>query len=417
MQQPQNPSTIAERIDQHLRQMTQSKPTLQPQAQGLPQLSQQPAEQPAQQPVAQNMPQAPTQGIDQLPANVGQSYANGGIIGFSEGGYPEERDTLRRIEAATYDQTHPVTAPQTSDDIIKQAMLVDAAEKRREAENRRGAITRDTASLDELRQELKSQRDRLNGPQDWWGKLMEQVEQTANAPKGMGNLSAGAFGVQKQKELNLARQAQQHELTKQELDLAQKKADIGYQQKMDVFNAGESAEAAAIKAKYEAAINREANTLKKAELAQQMELELQKLAVHKQQVNAMRINPLLQISNAIGAAKTPEEAQRIKDLFAAQYGDKAAYQGAQVQQLIGNDFADIDKAYKEDPRRIGGLPNAPKESYAKFVEMQREIEDKKEAVLKRYIPGAGKGLPDLNKANPGSSTAAPGQPDYSKLWK
>ena len=76
LNQPQNPPTVAQSIHQHLQQMMQKQPQMQAQPpQGLPQGLPQVAP-------SQGMPE---QGIDQLNANVGQSYAEGGIIGFDKG--------------------------------------------------------------------------------------------------------------------------------------------------------------------------------------------------------------------------------------------------------------------------------------------------------------------------------------------
>ena len=402
LQQPMQPPTVAEDIKRRAQQVLQTK-----MAQAAMQNNQKQgnAGLPAGLPQPQFQPEE-EQGIDRLPTNVGESYAHGGIISFAEGDEVPERDVLRRMEAAAYDQTNPTPAPvpQSADEIIMKAMQTPEGQRRAEAEARRREITRDTTSMDELQAEYKAQRERLNGPKPGFDALMEWLEQVGQAPRGVSSLAAGAYGAAKQRELQKSRELQQHELTKQMLDVGQKKADIGYQQKMDIYGAGESAEAAAIKDKYAAAINRSTNQFEREKLAEQREMDLKKLALQERQIGAMHINPLLQISNAIGNAKTPEEAQRIKDLFAAQYGNRGDLQAAQINEKIGNDFADIDKAYKEDPRRIGGLPGAKAESQAKFKEMQAEIQDQKTKVLERYGKGTGKGLPDLAKANP---TAAP----------
>jgi hypothetical protein len=290
LNQPMPPATVADDIRKRAQQVVQTKMAAMNQKQGN-------AGPPAGLPQPQMQPKA-EQGINQLPTNVGE-YAHGGIIGYAEGDYVDERDTLRRIEAQAYEENNPPPkAPVTSADIIMQAMMADPAARRKEAEGRRNAIQRDTSSHDRLVAEYQAEKERLNAPKEGYAAFMDYVSKIAQAPRGMGSLSAGAYGAQKVNEEQEARAAKRHDLTKQMLDVSQKKADIGYQQKMDVFGAGESAEAAAIKARYEAAINREANTMEKQKLAQQMDLELQKLqqakelagdelAVRKQQVAAM----------------------------------------------------------------------------------------------------------------------------------
>ena len=417
LNQPMQPPTVAEDIKRRAQQVLQTK-----MAQAAMQNNQKQGNMglPAGIPQPQFQPQEEEQGIDRLPTNVGESYAHGGIISFAEGDEVPERDVLRRMEAAAYDQTNPTPAPvpQTADEIIMKAMQIPEGQKRAEAEARRREITRDTTSMDELQAELKAQRERLNGPKPGFDALMEWLEQVGQAPRGVSSLAAGAYGAAKQRELQKSREAQQHELSKQMLDVGQKKADIGYQQKMDIYGAGESAEAAALKEKYAAAINRSTNDMEKQKLAQDLDLKLKQLEVDKARTSAMHINPMLQVANAIQNAKTPEARKIIEDLHAAQYGNRGALQSAQIQEKIGNDLADIDKAYKEDIRRLGALPGAKPESQAKFVEMQKEREDKKTAVVKRYLGSAPQGLPDLAKANPaapetGGYTVSAGGKTYS----
>jgi hypothetical protein len=264
--------------------------------------------------------------------------------------------------------------------------------------------------------ELKAERERLNVPKPGIDAFMNYVNKIAAAPRGLGSLEAGAYGARSLKEEQNAKAAQQHELTKQMFDVANKKSDIGYQQKMDVFNAGEGAEAAAIKEKYAAAINRSTNQMERDKLAQEMKLALERNAIDRARTAAMHINPLLQTAEAIRSAKTPEDAKRIQDLFSRQYGDKMGGLALQAKKAYDDAAADIDKSFEKDLRKIGGLPGADEKAKAAFADLQREKNDAKMKAFKMYFPDSG-GLPDLNKANPGSPTAAPGQPDYSKLWK
>jgi hypothetical protein len=418
LNQPMQPPTIAEDIKRRAQQVLQTK-----MAQAAMQNNQKQGNMglPAGIPQPQFQPQEEDQGIDRLPANIGDSYAHGGIISFAEGDEVPERDILRRMEAAAYDQTNPTPAPvpQTADEIIMKAMQVNEGQKRAEAEARRGAITRDTTSMDALQAEYKAQRERLNGPKPGFDALMEWLEQVGQAPRGVSSLAAGAYGAAKQRELQRSRETQQNELTKQMLDVGQKKADIGYQQKMDIYGAGESAEAAALKEKYAAAINRSTNDMEKQKLAQDLDLKLKQLEVDKARTAAMRINPLLEVANAIQNAKTPEARKIIEDLHAAQYGNRAAAQAAQLEEKIGREFIAIDKSYEKDMRHVGSFANATPESKAKFKEMQDEIQTKKDKVAGRYYSDAGKGLPDLAKANPtapptgGGYTVSAGGKTYS----
>jgi len=409
LQQPQNPPTVAQGIHDRLRQLTQGQPRMQPQAaqpqfQGAPQAPQGLAQLQAGQntaPPAPNIapPQGlPDQGIDQLPANVGQSYAHGGIIGYdgTDGSYVDERDALRRMEAATYDQTNPVApaAPRTAASVIQEAIAADPEALRAAAEARRNSIKRDTSAMDQMQAEYKAEKERLTPPKQGYDAFMELMGQIANAPRGVGSLTAGSMGVQKVKEMEQARALQRHELTKQMLDVGQKKADIGYTQSLEAMGAGDAAKAAALKEQYAAAIASSNNEMEKAKLAQDLKLKLAQLEVEKQRTSAMHINPMLQVAEALKNA-SPEDRKIIEGLHAAQYGNKASLQAAQTQQMIGNDLADIDKAYKEDPRLIGALPGAKPEAKADFAKMQEEIEKKKNKVIARYLNPATQGLPEL----------------------
>jgi hypothetical protein len=173
LNQPQNPPTVAESIKQRAQQAIQAKITQNAMQDnekqgnvGLPSGLPQPQFQPQE-----------DRGIDRLPSNIGESYAHGGIISFADGEDVSERDILRRMEAAAYDQTNPTPAPvpQTPQDVIMRAMQANEAQKRAEAEARRGQITRDTSAMDELQAEYRAQRERLNGPKPGYDKFMEYV--------------------------------------------------------------------------------------------------------------------------------------------------------------------------------------------------------------------------------------------------
>jgi hypothetical protein len=405
LQQPQNPPTVAQGVHDRLRQLTQGQPRMQPQASQGQFQGQTPAPQPqaAPNPTPQGLPQLQgavgnlaQQGINQLPANVGQAYANGGIIGYAEGDYVDERNTLRRMEAATYDQTNPVAkAPMTEDEIIRQAMLADPAVKRQEAEARRNAITRDTSAHDRLMAEYESEKNRLKPPEQGLDSFMELLSKIAVAPKGMGSLHAGAYGVQKAKEEQEAKDLRRHELTKQMLDVSQKKADLGYQQKMDVFTAGESAEAAAIKDKYAAAINRSTNQMERDKLAQQMEMELQKLAVHKQQVAAMNKPPAFQqIYTELQKLQPNADKSELFKQAVSMAGLSSKQDSAEAQML--DKLNDAIKQYDAAEAKLNFVKLTDPKQYAidkGALDKKRDETEKLRSQI--YARIGGQGLPDL----------------------
>jgi hypothetical protein len=416
LQNPQNPPTVAQTIHNQILQMTQGQPRMQPQAA------------PVQPPPAQGIAQlqagapasAPAQGIDQIPTNVGQAYAYGGIIGYDgeNGSYVDERDTLRRMEAQAYEENNPPPkAPPSSADIIMQAMMADPAARRKEAEERRNAIKRDTSSHDRLIAEYEAEKERLNPPKEGYAAFMNYISKIASAPKGLGSLSAGAYGAQQVNAEQEAQAAKRHELTKQMLDVSQKKADLGYQQKMDVFGAGEGAEAAAVKARYEAAINRETNTLEKQKLAQQMELALKNLAADKERTAAMNKPPAFQqIYTELQRLQPDADKSKLFQQAVSMAGLSAKQDSAEAQML--DKLNDAIKQYDAAEAKLNFVKMTDPKQYAidkGALDKKRDETEKLRSQLYSRIGGGG--LPDLNKANPAASTAAPGQTDYSKLWK
>jgi hypothetical protein len=432
LQQPQNPPTVAQSVQERARQSVQAKQNQMAQQQDALKKAQ---EQMVGHDVPPGTPTPPMQeqGIDRLQSNIGQEYSNGGIISFAEGEDVPERDILRRMEAAAYDQTNPTPSPvpQTAEDVIYQGMRLDPAVERAKAEARRNAIQRDTSSMDELKKELLAQRERLNGPKPGMDSLMEYLAQVAAAPRGRTWMESGAAGARAQNELNMQRQDKQHELTKQMLEMGQKKADIGYQQKMDVYGAGESAEAAAIKERYAAAINRSTNEMEKQKLAQQMDMELKKLeqskelsmaelAVRKQQVAAMNkpetyqkiYSELQRLNPGSKQEDLLKQALSLSGLSARQDSADAQLMG-KMQQAIKDIEAKPEYKFLAIP---GMFKDRPAEEKALRDQKAAEIKSVTDAYAKFGL-GPAQGLPDLNKANPDASTAAPGKKDYSSLWK
>lgn len=405
LQQPMQPPTVAEDIKRRAQQVLQTK-----MAQASMQNNQKQGNMglPAGLPQPQFQPQEEDQGIDRLPANIGDSYAHGGIISFAEGDEVPERDVLRRMEAAAYDQTNPTPAPvpQTADEIIMKAMQVNEAQKRAEAEARRGAITRDTTSMDELQAELKAQRERLNGPKPGFDALMEWLEQVGQAPRGVSSLAAGAYGAAKQRELQRSREAQQHDLTKQMLEVGQKKADIGYQQKMDIYGAGESAEAAAIKDKYAAAINRSTNQFEREKLANQMEMDLKKLEADKARTAAMNKPEAFEKIYAELQRLNPSASKAELLNQATVYAGINRTESVDVQMLkqVNDEVKQLDAA--EEKLKFLKMTDPDQYKLAKG-ELDKRRANNEAMRTQLASKMTGQGLPDLNKANPAAPNAAP----------
>jgi hypothetical protein len=185
----------------------------------------------------QPRPQPEERGIDSLASNVGESYANGGVVAFVEGG--------------------PAPDTKSAEDILREQMRVNEETRRAEAIARQKAEVGapDTAQIDRLMAELEGRKAKLVAPKPGYDAMMEYLAQIASAPTGArSNFAAGAYGAQQQNALQKAREEQQNALTERAIDLAQKKSDVGYQYKKDLFGTGNTAAEAAIKQKYDAAI-------------------------------------------------------------------------------------------------------------------------------------------------------------------
>jgi hypothetical protein len=236
--------------------------------------------------VPQPRPQPEDQGIDALPSNVGESYFHGGVVSFDEGG--------------------PTPDTRSADDILREQMRVNEEDKRRAAvERQRTEVgAPDTSQIDRLVAELEGRKAKLAAPKPGYDAMMEYLAQIASAPVSTrSSAAAGAYGAQQQNALQRSREEQQNALTEKAIDLAQKKADVGYQYKKDLYQTGNTAAEAAIKQKYEAAIHAATNDQAKARLAQEMDLELKKLAIERQKVGAMN-KPAegIQVANMLMAA-------------------------------------------------------------------------------------------------------------------
>jgi hypothetical protein len=333
--------------------------------------------------VPQPRPQSEERGIDSLASNVGESYAHGGVVAFQEGGAPQD--------------------DRSAEDILRERMRVNEETKRAEAVARQKAEVGapDTTQTDRLIAELEGRKSKLVAPKPGYDAVMEMLEQIANAPVGARtNWQAGSYGAQQQRALQKAREGEQNTLTEKMIDLAQRKSDTGYQYKKDLFQTGNVAAESAIKQKYEAAIAVAQGEQAKAKLAQERDLELKKLAMEGQRVGAMRINPALQIADAIQNA-SPERLKAIEQGLASVYGNKTGQTDAALLGKYEAAVKAINEKYLEKDMR----QYKKDEKAAWKADYDKELE----AVNKNYAqygvgPLAGKGLP---AAAPSATPSAP----------
>jgi hypothetical protein len=331
--------------------------------------------------VPQPRPQPEERGIDSLASNVGESYAMGGVVAFQEGGPPPDT--------------------RSADDILREQMRVNEETKRAEAVARQKAElgAPDTTQIDRLIAENQARKEKLAGPKPGYDAMMEYLEQIAIGG-GRTSAESGSLGASRQKALQKARETEQSGLTDKMIDLAQRKADVGYQYKKDLFQTGNTAAEAAIKQKYDAAISVARTDQDKLKLAQDRDLELKKLAMEREKLGVMRINPALQIADAIQKAD-PERLTAIREGLASVYGNKTGQADA---ALLGRYEAAVkavnEKYLEKDMRQY-----KKDEKAAWKADYDKDLE----AINKNYAqygvgPLAGKGLPS---AVPSATPSAP----------
>ena len=263
---------------QGMPQMPQGMPQRAPQ--GLPQA----LPQGMPQGMAQSMAPAPQPGLQQLPSNIGQHMSGGGIVAFAAGDSVNQAFQAERGEGS-YDpavtealmnaNTVPMASTMPAEDIQRARAILSrnmnqTPEQERAAEERRYQAqvgNRDTSQYDRLIAEYENRKKQLEAPKPGIDALMEYVGLIANTPRGRSWTEAGSSAARAQNDLNAQRQTQQFELNKLGLEAAQKKADIIYGEKKDLFNMGRAAYDQAYKANYEAALKVTGNAFEAEKLA------------------------------------------------------------------------------------------------------------------------------------------------------
>ena len=152
----------------------------------------------------------------------------------------------------------------------------------------------------------------------------------AATPRGRSWTEAGSMAARSQNALQQERQSQQFELTKQGLEAAQKKADIIFGEKKDLFSTGRAAYDQAFKVNYEAALKMTGNAFEAEKLAKQM-TDKQLDRTSNEMMAANRNATSIATANAPGQSErvanrimalerkgTPEalaEAKRLQDIY------------------------------------------------------------------------------------------------------
>jgi len=343
--------------------------------------------------VPQPRPQPEERGIDSLASNVGESYAMGGVVAFQEGGTPPDT--------------------RSADDILREQMRVNEETRRAEAIARQKAEVGapDTAQIDRLVAELEGRKSKLTAPKPGYDAMMEYLAQIASAPVGArSSFAAGAYGAQQQNALQKAREEQQNTLTEKMIDLAQKKSDVGYQYKKDLFGTGNTAAEAAIKQKYDAAIQVARTDQDKLRLAQEKELELKKLGIENQKLGAMRQPAVgIQVANMLMASNkelSKEEALR-QGFLIAQGGDLKTQQlDARKVKEFEDTKAKIEKQWESKPESMLGNSKKP-ESLEKYNKWKADRDAEITRARDNILGAPAGGLPQALLATSGGAPSAP----------
>jgi len=324
-------------------------------------------------------------GIDSLTSNVGESYANGGVVAFVEGG--ETPDTRSAV------------------DLLREQMRVSEEAKRQAAIDRQKAEVGapDTTQIDRLIAENQARKDKLVAPKPGYDAMMEYLEQIAIGG-GRTSAESGALGASRQKALQKARETEQSTLTDKMIDLAQRKADTGYQYKKDLFQTGNVAAESAIKQKYDAMIAVAGDDEKRAKLAQERDLKLKELAVMKQPAVGIQVANMLMSANK---DLTKEEALR-QGFLIAQGGD---LKSQQLEARKIKDFEDtaakLEKAWDAKPESMLANSTNPK-SVEKYNKWKLDKEAAIEAKRKEILGPASGGLPQALLTPSGAPSASSG---------
>lgn len=123
---------------------------------------------------------------------------------------------------------------------MNRALTADRDAERTKEENRYAtAGKQDLSQYDRLIAELDKRKQELAPKQGYEG-LMEYLGQiSANSQPGRGSFASGAAGARALDAVNKERQAQQFELTKQGVEIAQKKLDTDRAFSLDKYKAGQ----------------------------------------------------------------------------------------------------------------------------------------------------------------------------------
>lgn len=259
--------------------------------------------------------------------------------------------------AAPVAQAAPVVAPPAAPAPESDAMKLQKARLTASPEDREAAAIAkykqmvgepDTAQHDRLIAELERRKQELAPKQGYEG-LMEYLGEISRADsRGRGSFAAGAAGAARLNDLNKERSLQQFELSKQAIEVSQKKLDTVRAYAKDVYGIGKSAFDQVYKDQFEAAKEivkdesaarqlAQQNTLKMLELSQQATLRREEMRSNEK-VAGMRVSGAgagdKQQLSELKALQTSLKDQLKDNRMIGKAGDPLRAQLAQVNMAI-----------------------------------------------------------------------------------
>jgi hypothetical protein len=162
------------------------------------------------------------------------------------------------------------------DKVMMERVLADPEAQRRAKQERQDKElgSPDTAQYDRLIAELERRKQSLEPKQGYEG-LMEYLSQvSANSQPGRGSFASGAAGARAVDKLNRERQLEQFDLSKQAIEVSQKKLDTVRSYAEKRFNIGETEFDKVYKEQFEAAKEVAKNKGEAQKLAQENTLKL-----------------------------------------------------------------------------------------------------------------------------------------------
>ena len=212
---------------------------------------------------------------------------------------------------------------------------------------------KDLSIYDEMAEELKARKERLNAPQKGFDSLMEYLGAIAQSGGGRNWMEAGAKGAVNLSAAQKARQAQQDALVDKILDLGAKKKEAEYGERLGMFNL--------TKAEKDK-INKES-----AELAKSLNLSETEAEKMRQQAIENELNRKNQIRAAsIGAQDRDNLMSRARALMAADPTKKMTLEQAMQR---ASEIASAGQMESAEVRKLKAFNDAVKDIDAKMKYM------------------------------------------------